>query len=145
MKTSYLLQFFFIFSLLLSCAEAENVTIITEKMELEGTFQRITGSEAGPVAEVTLLFHSGKWEGNSSRSKYPALCKGNYTLKENTITFENECMWTADFDWSLILSGTFNIIQTESHMVWEKRIGEGDNQIIDRYTFPLEDLDKLVE
>lgn len=143
MKIPYTIQLIFLNFFLLSCAEAENVTIITEKMDLEGTFQRVSGDELGPVAEVTILLHSGKWEGNSSRPKYPALCKGTYTLTENSITFENECMWTADFDWSLILSGTFNITQTETHMIWEKVIGEGDNRIIDRYTFPIADRAKL--
>ncbi|TVP50846.1 MAG: hypothetical protein EA341_06615 [Mongoliibacter sp.] len=144
MKISYFLQFILICLLWLSCAEAENVTLLSEKMELEGTFQRISGDEAGPVAEVTILLRSGKWEGNSSRSKYPALCKGSYLVSENTISFENECMWTADFDWTLILNGTYTILQTKTHMIWEKKTGD-NNQFLDRYTFLIEDREKLVQ
>ncbi|HMQ00055.1 MAG TPA: hypothetical protein PKC24_09755, partial [Cyclobacteriaceae bacterium] len=30
-------------------------------------------------------------------------------LLGHSIEFNNTCFWTADFDWSYILSGTFNI------------------------------------
>lgn len=145
MKTnSHIVYFILACLFFVSCAEAENVTIMIEKAELEGTFQRISGDNSGPEAEVTIMVNEGRWEGNSSKSRYPALCKGSYTTKDNTITFENECMWTADFDWTLILSGTFEVILTDQHMIWEKRSGSGSEQVIDRYTFPKSDQEKLI-
>jgi hypothetical protein len=39
--------------------------------------------------------------------KYPALCRGTYAIIGDAIIFENECAWTAEFDWSLILSGKY--------------------------------------
>jgi hypothetical protein len=29
--------------------------------------------------------------------------------KENNVTFENACLWTAEFDWTLILSQDYKI------------------------------------
>jgi len=33
---------------------------------------------------------------------------------EIKITFQNECAWTAEFDWTLILSGEYNLTKTGS-------------------------------
>ena|SRR6266700_3061535 len=72
-----------------------------------GTFQRQSFA-FGQISNVTLTFSGNTWTGQSQFSKYPALCHG--TFKNNTsfsITFENDCAWTAEFDWSLILSGNY--------------------------------------
>jgi len=39
---------------------------------------------------------------------FPAVCSGTYAMSGDKITFTNECMWTADFDWSLVLNGEWN-------------------------------------
>ncbi|EOZ98719.1 hypothetical protein A33Q_1373 [Indibacter alkaliphilus LW1] len=135
MKKIYLLPVFAIFWFLHSCAEQDSFVVMDEKETLEGTFQRIVDGEAGAISEVTIKLNDGKWEGNSSVSRYPALCKGNYTLEDSKINFENECMWTADFDWTLILNGTFTVLFSDDSMIWEKVTGEV-NQVIDRYSFP---------
>lgn len=74
-----------------------------------GTFQRqVSGS--GPVASVSINFNGGKWNGQSDRTRYPALCSGTYTQPTaNLIRFENDCVWTAEFDHTLILSGDYEL------------------------------------
>ncbi len=81
-----------------------------------GTFQREIVWSVNDTAKITITFSSDTWSGSSNKVKYPALCKGTYTIKGDTIIFENECAWTAEFDWSLILSGKYKL-KTERNIV----------------------------
>ena len=72
-----------------------------------GTFQREPG---GQIAQVSLLFSGKEYSGTSQIRKYPALCTGTYEVtSDNKIKFTNDCIWTAEFDWTLILSGEYNL------------------------------------
>lgn len=102
-----------------------------------GTFQRFSGETAGETALVELNFENGNWEGTSSLQKYPALCNGTYKIENQEITFTNACFWTADFDWTLILSGTFVIEQSQNTLKLERILGTGENQIRDVYVFSI--------
>ncbi|MBJ6109947.1 hypothetical protein JAO73_13070 [Hymenobacter sp. BT523] len=73
-----------------------------------GTFQRQSGG-GGQVSQVSLTFSGGKWSGNSQIPKHPGLCSGTYDVIGKRITFTNICYWTADFDWSLILSDEYDL------------------------------------
>lgn len=68
-----------------------------------GTFQRVT-STGGQIFNVTITFTANNWTGQNQIAKYPALYQGTYKINvtENLI-FENQCPWTAEFDWTLIL------------------------------------------
>lgn len=68
-----------------------------------GVFER-----AGNTSNVELTFSNGTWTGESETEKFPALCNGNYSTSGNEITFENACVWTAEFDWTLILSNEWS-------------------------------------
>ena len=70
-----------------------------------GTFQRQDAAGTGPVSQVSLTFAGATWSGTSQMPKYPALCNGTYKVTgADGITFANACFWTAEFDWTLILS-----------------------------------------
>jgi len=59
---------------------------------------------------VTLIFSGNDWSGQSQIAKYPALCRGTYKPNgADSITFENACPWTAEFDWTFILSHNYKI------------------------------------
>lgn len=62
----------------------------------------------GNTSYVELNFKNGIYSGESDTVKFPAICKGNYSLATHSIQFENECVWTAEFDWTLILSENWN-------------------------------------
>ena len=82
-----------------------------------GTFQRIT-STGGEISNVTITFSANNWTGQSQFAKYPALCRGTYNINSaNKITFENACPWTAEFDWTLILSQDYKIKMVGSDIV----------------------------
>ncbi|MBX2963166.1 MAG: hypothetical protein KF687_11690 [Cyclobacteriaceae bacterium] len=75
-----------------------------------GTFLRdAVWLDNEPVANITITFSSNKWSGTSDIIKYPALCNGSYSMQEDKVVFQNNCAWTAEFDWSLILSGEYEI------------------------------------
>lgn len=74
-----------------------------------GYFVRSTGDDAGSPSEVVLMFSGNTFTGSSDTPKYPAICEGTFSIKEDKITFTNTCPWTAEFDWTLILNGEYVI------------------------------------
>jgi hypothetical protein len=74
-----------------------------------GTFQRQLAFGGGDIANVTFTFSSNTWTGQSDMPKYPALCHGTYTINKGKIIFTNDCIWTADFDGTLILGGEYTL------------------------------------
>lgn len=83
-----------------------------------GTFQRQLAFGGGGIANVVFTFSSNTWSGQSDISKYPALCHGTYTIHNGKITFINECVWTAEFDWSLILGGEYTFNRTGNQLAF---------------------------
>jgi hypothetical protein len=75
-----------------------------------GTFQRQLVTGNGEIANVSITFCSNTWSGQSDKSEYPALCNGTYKIEKQKIIFVNDCVWTAEFDWSLILGGEYNYV-----------------------------------
>lgn len=102
---------------LLSCDKEEQPSIKIPDGNYIGTFQRKPVWHESAVSNISLTFTSNKWSGAGNIQKYPALCSGTYSIMGDTILFENECFWTAEFDWSLILSGKYKIEQTDDGFV----------------------------
>jgi len=103
-----------------------------------GTFQRITASGDAMVSNVSISFGEGKWNGQTDIEKYPALCHGSYEFKNDKVIFTNECAWTADFDWSLILSGEYSFSFNDSCLTITKSYNSTPNAIFqDRYILSL--------
>jgi len=100
----------------------------------KGSFQREITWLPTDTSTVTLRFSGNTWSGSSSKPYYPALCKGTYTIIGDTIIFTNECAWTANFDWTLILSGKYKIkIKSDSiEISKDYRSATSDTQV-DRY------------
>lgn len=91
-----------------SCKKANSNFLIPEGTYV-GTFQRLT-STGGQISNVTITFSANNWTGQSQFAKYPALCHGTYKANgADNVTFENVCFWTAEFDWTLILSRDYKI------------------------------------
>lgn len=125
-----LLSFSFI-----GCEAGEDVPLSNLDGKYVGYFQRTVGKEPGHVSQIRLKFTSNTWEGHSDTPQYPALCKGTYELKGSKILFENNCFFTADFDWSLILNGEYTVKYSGNTVTMTKVISpENQNQIIDVFT-----------
>lgn len=91
-----------------------------------GTFMR-----GGPLIDplpsnVTLRFRDGVFEGTSDSQNYPAICNGTYKVKGDNINFRNKCVFPANFDWSFILAGDFELEQRGDSLMM-RRSYEGGN------------------
>lgn len=91
-----------------------------------GTFTR-TGMD---TARVTLSLGENLYEGQSNTERYPAICRGSFELSQNVIVFADSCTWTANFDWTLILNGTYNISFLNDNGI---RIWRTNGDITDEY------------
>jgi hypothetical protein len=68
----------------------------------------------------------GNWEGSSSINKYPALIKGNYSIAENAvIKFVETSPWTAEFDWTLILHGSYLLHRNDDSLIFTRSYANG--------------------
>ena len=84
-----------------------------------GVFER-----NGETSTVEIRFIDGTFIGESEIEKFPAICNGVYSTEDNRITFTNNCIWTADFDWSLILSGEWTFSRNRSELLLFKSNGD---------------------
>jgi hypothetical protein len=80
----------------------------------KGTFERNINSN---LSNVTLIISGNKFDGQSEDEHYPAICNGNFNINKDTISFVNNCAFTADFDWSYILSGKFKFSVLEDSLI----------------------------
>jgi len=128
--------FFLSLFILNSCEKEEQIEIDKKLLDgiYVGTFQREYVWIDSDTANITITFSSNKWSGSSDIDKYPALCSGTYSICGDTIVFENECVWTTEFDWSLILSGK-NVYEESKNTIEFHRDyrGPSTDTYIDRY------------
>lgn len=130
-----------LFFLLLPLASAFSCS--TDELEPEVLSGTYTGrfSRISPIVEyipstVTLTFTGNKFSGSSSDEKYPAICRGTYTVDGSEIEFENGCVWTADFDWTYILDGEFELVVEGDELIITRRYNE---ELYDVYTLVKEE------
>jgi hypothetical protein len=117
---SFLLLLVVIIIGITGCEKAKNTTTDIAEGTYSGTFQRTLPNGDAIVSNVIILFSEEKWSGQSDIPKYPALCNGTYNTNKDIIEFENNCAWTADFDWSLILSGDYKFEQNKDSLIISK-------------------------
>jgi len=92
----------------LSCKKTNSAFLIPDGI-YTGTFQRQSAT-GGQISNVAITFSANHWTGQSEFDKYPALCHGTcYAKGIDSVVFENACPWTAEFDWTLILSEAYKI------------------------------------
>ncbi len=91
----------------------------------EGTFKRYN-TDFNSTAQVVLNFQTIGWNGTSDTLKYPAIGNGSSRLIDNeVIEFFNKQAWTADFDWTLILNGSYLLQRNDDSLVFTKSYGNG--------------------
>lgn len=96
-----------------SCNKSEEVLISPNTNgNYIGIFER-----NGISSNVQLNLVNGSFNGQSTIQKYPALCNGTYLISGNSITFDDNCPWTADFDWTLILDGDWNYNMNDNILI----------------------------
>jgi hypothetical protein len=117
------IKIFFFLTLLIitvSCNESEEVMNSSNiNGNYIGVFER-----NGISSNVQLNLVNGSFNGQSVIQKFPALCNGTYLISGYTITFDNNCAWTADFDWTLILNGEWNYNMNGNILLLTKSNGD---------------------
>jgi hypothetical protein len=92
-----------------------------------GTFNR-TGMD---TAEVNILFKTANsFEGTGGPLNYPSICGGNFQQSGSSLMVNDTCTWTANFDWTLIFDGNYNINFTGANSV---RIWRTNGAVTDEY------------
>jgi hypothetical protein len=90
-----------------------------------GTFKRWVGKE-GSESQVKITFSGKEFNGSSDSSNYPAICNGTFTVTDmpDSIRFVNQCVFPANFDWTLILNGSYKLVQTGDSLYIRRTIGD---------------------
>ena len=90
-----------------------------------GTFVRWQGKD-GPAANVKITFSGNAFNGSSDSLNYPSICNGSFTTTSNpdSIHFVNQCDFPANFDWTLILTGSYKLIKTGDSLYFRRLIGD---------------------
>ena len=121
-------KIFILFSFLvimISCNKKNDNIEANINGNYNGTFER-----NGNDSKVELTFNNGTFNGQSELGKFPAICRGTYTSSGNKMTFTNNCAWTAEFDWTLILGGDWNLNLNNNMLIMTK--SNGDKYILTR-------------
>lgn len=104
---------------MVGCSDDDDIIQSNINGNYVGIFER-----NGNTSNVVLTFTNGTFNGQSAIEKFPALCNGTFAISGNTITFTNECVWTADFDWSLILSNQWDFSLNNNVLIMIKSNGD---------------------
>lgn len=121
-----------------SCEKSKSTSAGIPDGTYFGTFQRNSANGIGQTANISITLHSGIWFGESDLANYPALCRGTYQIDGNKIKLKNECVWTAQFDWTLILVGEYDFVFKEDSLTFSKSSANATTgSFIDTYKMSL--------
>lgn len=90
-----------------------------------GVFTRLDPLAKYQPSNVTITITGDRFVGSSSIRNYPAICEGTFATDGRVVEFQNECMFTADFDWTYILGGTFQLETERNTLMLTKSYGAG--------------------
>ncbi|HEX8333978.1 MAG TPA: hypothetical protein VF622_15265 [Segetibacter sp.] len=93
--------------ILIAACNKNLVNASLQNGEYKGTFTRMHPTARYVPSNVSLTITGNRFTGTSDKSSFPAICSGSLTKKGNKLKVTNECMFTADFDWTYIFKGDF--------------------------------------
>ena len=90
-----------------------------------GTFVRWQEKQ-GAASNVKITFSETAFNGNSDSLNYPSVCSGTFTTTydPDSIHFINQCDFPANSDWTLILTGSYKLIETGDSLYFRRIIGD---------------------
>lgn len=113
--------------ILTSCQKSENVTS-QPNGKYSGVFTVTYPNGATHSNSVTVNFSSSDKSFNCSGNRndyYPAGGSGSYKIENSKIVFSDTNIWTANFDWNLILNGSYNYTMNGTQLI----ISAGKNNV----------------
>ena len=130
MKTLFILLL--ALPLIIGCEKSYEDPGVNDDIDVSGKFLGTFHRTGGETSNVSILFTGNLFEGESDKMKYPAICRGTFSVDHanDRITFDNTCAWTADFDWTLILDGEYQFDVNEDQSL---SIHRTNGNITDEY------------
>jgi hypothetical protein len=125
----------FAFVLLFSACQKNNNT--EQSPDLYGRYRGAFTRTGMDTAQVSIVFNNDNtFEGTSDHLQYPALCGGSFAKNVNSLAVDDTCAWTANFDWTLIFDGNYNITFTSENSVriWRTNGAITDEYLLTRFT-----------
>jgi hypothetical protein len=110
----------------ISGCENDNSPIILENGTYEGTFTLGYADGQTFSNPVTISFDGNNYSSSAGPNRYPAGGNGTFELSGDLVEFSDVNIWTADFDWGLILSGTYAITETNTYIEFLKNQNSGE-------------------
>lgn len=110
--------------LFIACDKSNHCESELRKGTYKGIFKRFN-QENSLESEVTLQIDSRNFSGTSTISKYPAIGSGKIDTEEGTLIFNDRNAWTADFDWTLILDGTYLDNSHDDSLIFTRSYANG--------------------
>lgn len=120
-------------SLLFACKKSNNDNSNELRGQYMGTFNR-TGMD---TAQVSIHFEDdGRFGGSGGPFNYPSICGGYVQQNGNNLVVDDTCIWTANFDWTLIFDGSYTITATggNSVRIWRTNGAMTDEYLLNRIT-----------
>ena len=126
----------FLFILVLSACKKSDDTSGSHDLNgrFRGTFHRSTSPD---TAQVTFNFKPDMtFDGTGGPSYYPSICGGTFQRTNDVLAVNDTCAWTANFDWTLIFDGSYNILFTSENSVriWKTNGAVTDEYLLNRIT-----------
>jgi hypothetical protein len=109
----------------------------TTANELYGRYKGSFSRTAMDTAQVTVNFRdAGRFDGTGGPLNYPSICGGSFQRTGNSLVINDTCTWTANFDWTLIFNGNYNINFTgvNSVRIWRTNGAITDEYLLTRIT-----------
>ena len=131
MSTKLLTGAIFTLVILLSSCQKDDSSIIMDGT-YKGTFT-VTYSSGTQSGQTSLELKDGKFSCSGNSNRIPAGGSGTFSSDNKKIAFNDENVWTADFDWNLILSGQYDYTFDE-----KKLMLSADKNGVGNYKYDLE-------
>ena len=125
MKSKILL----LIALLITVYSCNNNDDDTNPQVIDGAYTGVF-ERNGTTSNVELNLENASFMGESATVKFPAICRGSFSISNHSINFINECPWTAEFDWTLILNREWNYELKNNVLILTN--SNGDKYTLDR-------------
>jgi hypothetical protein len=110
MKKKQLIQLAFVFLFAFTaCNDKDKIDDANLNGTYTGTFTVEYSNGNSYSNSVTVTLNQNQYTCSSGENRKPAGGSGGYYLEGAKIVFLDENLWTADFDWNLILSGAYDL------------------------------------
>ncbi|ADY52662.1 hypothetical protein Pedsa_2110 [Pseudopedobacter saltans DSM 12145] len=107
-----------LFVAFISC---ERSSSLTNDKTYSGSFYTKNLAKDYAPTSFTLILEKGKYIFTPLENSPMKPSSGTYVLKDKLISFTDENMWTADFDWNLIFTGDFYISENNKEIILTKK------------------------